>query len=315
DDKADFLISPYGSATAAASAVVTEQYEKTNLIVGAAAGSTFTRGYKHAFQVYSPGSKYLTGAIDALQKTDPSAKRVALVYEKDPFSADVASAARDYASQKGLDVVVDEGYDTGTSDFAPFITKIAGTNPDAIIGGGHFADGTTLARQLSEKQVKAKMVALLVAPADPQFADLGDAANGILAPSQWEPQATYSEAAASALHIPYYGPALKDYATSYKEKYGYDPGYHSAGGYGTGVILEKALRDAGSADPKAVEAALAKMDIMTFFGHTKFDTGQTYGLQTGHDMVLLQWQKTAELGRQTVWPADAASAKLVYPKP
>ncbi|HZQ38469.1 MAG TPA: amino acid ABC transporter substrate-binding protein, partial [Dehalococcoidia bacterium] len=199
EDKVDFLISPYSSGMAAASAVVTEQYGKTNLLVGAADDGAFSRGYKHAFQVYSPGSKYLTGALDMLAKADPNARRVALVNEKEPFSTGVVKAASDYAEQHGVTVVLNEGYDTGTSDFAPFISKIAGATPDAILGGGHFADGSTLARQLSEKQVKAKFVTLLVAPADPKFAQLGDGALGVVAPSQWEPQVTYSAQAAQEL--------------------------------------------------------------------------------------------------------------------
>jgi branched-chain amino acid transport system substrate-binding protein len=86
EDKADFLISPYGSATAAASTVVTEQYSKTNIVVGAASNSTFTGGYRHAFEVYSPASKYLSGTMDMLARLDPSARRLALVNEKEPFS-------------------------------------------------------------------------------------------------------------------------------------------------------------------------------------------------------------------------------------
>ncbi len=43
------------------------------------------------------------------------------------------------------------------------------------MGGGHFADTTTFARQLYEKKVATKMIALLVAPPEPKFAELGEA--------------------------------------------------------------------------------------------------------------------------------------------
>jgi ABC-type branched-subunit amino acid transport system substrate-binding protein len=318
EDKADFLISPYGSATAAASAVVTEQYGKTNLVVGAASDSTFTRGYRHAFQVYSPASVYLSGAMDMLARLDPSARRLALVHEKEPFSTDVVNAARSYAEQHGFQVVLFEGYDTGTSDFAPFISKIAAATPDAILGGGHFTDGSTLARQLGEKHVQARLVALLVAPAVPEFAQVGDAATGVVAPSQWEPQVAYSAEAARALGLDYAGVSAHDFTANYRQRYGYEPGYHAAAGYATGVILEKAIGGAGSIQPDAVEAALAHMDLMTFYGHIKFNTDQNFGLQTGHQMVYLQWQKatgTGALERTLVWPEEAASSKPVYPKP
>ncbi len=97
---------------------------------------------------------------------------------------------------KGYDIVLFEGYDTGTTDFAPFINKIQDAAPDAIMGGGHFQDGSTFARQLSEKNVPVKFVALLVAPPEPTFAELGDAALGIVGPSQWEPLAVFDQSAA-----------------------------------------------------------------------------------------------------------------------
>ena len=63
---------------------------------------------------------------------------------------------------------------------------------------------------------------------------------------------------------------------------------------------------------------LAHMDLMTFYGHIKFDTGQDFGLQTGHEMVYSQWQKATDTGalqRTMVWPEEAAISKPFYPKP
>ncbi len=264
EDGADFLISPYSSASAAAAAVVTEQYGRTHVVVGAASDSIFARGYRHAFQVYSPASKYLTGALDMLRRLDPPARRLALVYEKDPLATDVVRAAREYAEGLGFEVLLHEGYDSGTTNFAPLITKIGGLNPDAILGGGHFADGSTLARQIAEKRLKTKLVALLVAPAVPEFAQLGDAALGIVAPSHWESQARHSPEAAAALGIPYFGPPVDGFVEAYRRRYGYEPGYHAAAGYAAGLILQKAVAEAGTAERGRVEAALARMDVLLF---------------------------------------------------
>jgi branched-chain amino acid transport system substrate-binding protein len=132
------------------------------------------------FQAYTPASHYLTGAADLLAQLDPAAKKIAIVHENDKFSTDVSNALQAYAKDKGFDVVLFEGYDTGTTDFAPFINKIASAAPDAIMGGGHFADTSTLAKQLYEKNVNAKFVALLVAPPEPKFIDIGDGAQGVI---------------------------------------------------------------------------------------------------------------------------------------
>ena len=109
------------------------------------------------------------------------------MHENDKFSTDVSNALKTYAEAQGYEIVLFEGYDSGTTDFAPFINKIQDAAPDAIMGGGHFQDGSTFARQLYEKNVPIKYVALLVAPPEPTFAELGDAALGMVGPSQWEP--------------------------------------------------------------------------------------------------------------------------------
>jgi branched-chain amino acid transport system substrate-binding protein len=316
DDKTQFLISPYSSGLADAAAVIAEQYGQVMITTGAASDATYMKGYKSVFQLYTPASRYLTGAVDLLGNLDASAKKIAFVYENDKFSTDVVNAAKTYAEGKGYEVVLFEGYDTGTADFAPFINKIAGAAPDAIMGGGHFPDGSTFAKQLYEKQTPVKFVALLVAPPELKFADIGEAANGIIGPSQWEPQAAYSEDSAKAAGVEWYGPSVADFVSAYQAKYGEDPAYHAAGGYGAGLILQRAIEQAGSLDTDKVRAALDAMDVMTFYGRVKFDTTpEAHGLQTAHDMVYIQWQKDAsgKLAKQVVWPAEGKSADPIYP--
>jgi branched-chain amino acid transport system substrate-binding protein len=102
-----------------------------------------------------------------------------------------------------------------------------------------------------------------------------------------------------------------DFTTAYKTKYGYDPGYHAAGGYAAGLIFQKAFEDAASVDADKLRAALDKMDLLTFYGHIKFSTdAKTHGKQIGHDMVYIQWQKDAsgKLVKQVVWPLEGKSA-------
>lgn len=317
EDKVDFLISPYSSGLAKAAAVVSEQNGKVMVTTGAADDATMEQGFKNIYQLYTPASRYMAGAVDMLAKMDPSAKKIAVVFEKDSFSTSVANALKPYAESKGYTVVVFEGYDTGTADFAPFINKIAGSSPDAIMGGGHLPDGTTFAKQLYEKQIPLKFVSLLVAPPEPTFADIGDAALAIIGPSQWETQVTYSADSAKAASLPYYGISVKDFISEYRAKYNSAPSYHSAGGYAAGMILQKAIEDANSVDPDKVRAALDKLDLMTFYGHVKFSTdAKTHGKQLAHDMVYMQWQKDSagKLVTQIVWPPEAKSADPIMRK-
>ena len=50
EDKADFLISPYSSGLADASAVIAEQYGKIMITTGAASDSTYQKGYTLVYQ-------------------------------------------------------------------------------------------------------------------------------------------------------------------------------------------------------------------------------------------------------------------------
>jgi ABC-type branched-subunit amino acid transport system substrate-binding protein len=159
-------------------------------------------------------------------------------------------------------------------------------------------------------------VTLLVAPPEPKFSELGDAALGIVGPSQWEPLAVFDQAAAQKAGLDWFGTSSADFTAAYKAAYNEDPSYHAAGGYAAGLLLQHAIEKAGSLDTQAVKTALDNTDALTFFGHVKFDTSaEKHGLQIGHSMVYIQWQKdsSGNLVKQVVWPAEGATAKVVYP--
>jgi branched-chain amino acid transport system substrate-binding protein len=174
------------------------------------------------------------------------------------------------------------------------------------LGGGHYPDGATLARQMYDQKANMKWVSILVAPGDEKFGALGPAALGITVPSQWEIQVSYK---------PQFGPTTAQFNKAFEDKFKAQADYHSATGYAGGQILQHAIETAGSIDPDKVAAALNAIDVTTFFGRIKFATDPAHhGLQIAHQMVLAQWQMTNnKLGRQVVWPTAAQSANLVYP--
>jgi len=304
-DKAQFLFGPYSSGLSATAAVITEQYGRPMLIAGGAEPKTYTLGNKYLVQVITSADHYLTGAIDALASKNAHAK-VALVYSDDPFSKAVAIAAREHAKKSGLSIVLDESYAPATTDFSPIINKIISSSAEALLGGGHYTDGATLARQVHDQKADLKFVSLLVAPDSPEFASLGPAAFGVTVPSQWEIQATYK---------PQFGPTGAEFVKAFQDKFKVPPDYHSASGYQAGIILQHAIEQAQSIDADKVVAALNAMDVTTFFGRFKIAADAAHhGLQIAHEMVLAQWQKkNGQLEREVVWPTSAQTAGLLYP--
>ncbi|HET9910624.1 MAG TPA: amino acid ABC transporter substrate-binding protein [Anaerolineales bacterium] len=317
EDNADFLISPYSSGLTAAASIIAEQNGKIMLTAGAAEDDAYKTGNTSLFQLYTPGSQYLLSTVDMLKSLDPEAK-IAVVHENDKFSTSVVEGLKPYLESQGFEIVLEEGYASETTDFGPVINKIVESGATVLLGGGHYPDGSTFARQLYERKAGLKFISLLVAPADSKFPELGDAALGISTSSQWELAATHTEEEASALGKTWYGPVGEDFAAAYEAATGDKPTYHVAGGYVAGLVLQKAIEDADSVDPEKVKAALEALDIFTFYGGIKFDTTpDAHGLQVGHQMVVAQWQKddTGALVRKVIWPADVANAEPLYPIP
>jgi len=304
-DHAQFLFGPYSSGLTAPAAVISEQYGKIIVVSGGAEEKPFQFGNKYLFMVITSASHYLSGAVEALKSKNPYAK-IAILYSDDPFSKTVLNAAKQQAEAAGLQIVLDESYAPSTTDFGPIVNKIISSNADAFLGGGHYSDGATLARQMYDQKASMKWVSILVAPGDDKFGELGPAAMGVTVPSQWEVQVSYK---------PQFGPRTPEFAKAFEDKFHTKADYHTASGYTAGAILQHAIEQANSIDPDKVAAALNATDVTTFFGHIKFATDPAHhGLQAAHEMVLAQWQKVnGKPSRQVVWPPEAKSADLIYP--
>ena len=88
-----------------------------------------------------------------------------------------------------------------------------------------------------------------------------------------------------------------------------DPAYQTADATAAAIALERAIEDAGSTRPDAVRDALARLDVVTFYGRLRFD-GR--GANVFKPMVVEQIQRSR---RHTVYPADVADARVAYPTP
>ncbi|KAF0107146.1 MAG: hypothetical protein FD146_1987 [Anaerolineaceae bacterium] len=318
EDNVDFLIGPYSSGLTNAAAPVADLNGKIMISAGAASNASFQRNYKSVYQIYTPASGYLTPALDILSTLDPAAKSIAILHEDEPFSKSAVQSVSDALLAQGFTVVYIESYPGGATDFSAYVQNLRAAQPDAILGGGHVADGMLLAQELAKQGVQAKLITLLVAPSDPSFGNLGNAALGITGPSQWEPDAAYSSISAFDAGLPWYGPSVPEFVLSYQQAYGKDPTYFAAGGYAAGLALQYAIEQAGTTQTDLVLAALDSTNIVTFFGRLQFDTAaETHGLQIGHEMVYMQWQQdtTGAMVKRVVWPVNLATAPLLYPIP
>lgn len=302
-DRVNFILGPYGSATAFATAAVVERYKIPMVEGNGSSEKIFNQGFHYIFAVLSPAKRYLEGIVALSLQQNPKPKTVAVVAANDLFSLEVASGAADYAKAHGLSIVYNNKYPADTTDVSSVVSGIKATNPDIILNGGHLQDALLLQKGFKEQNVLPKAYGYSVGPDTPDFRKaLGKDANDVFGGTQWSPVVKYKGAAG------FIGSA-QTYASTFKAKYGHVPDYHNAESTAACLAFQYALQSAGSTDPQKVRDALAKLDVTTFYGILKFDPR---GLNMYKPMLVNQVQK-GEL--KTVWPTGLANAKPIYPAP
>ena len=225
---------------------------------------------------------------------DKGNHRVALIYADTTFPRAVAKGVKATLKKLGLELVLEEEYGKGATDFAAMLLKMKTRRPDVIVGGSYLPDTTAFIRQAKERRLEANIFAFAVGPGLEDFGtNLGQDANGVMGNTQWE----------STLNIP----GAKAFSEHYEKKYGKKPGYHAAGGYGAGQVLEAAVHQAGSLDKEKLRDALQTMDITTVFGRYKVDET---GKQVGKPGYAIQWIDGI---RHMILPQEVATHEPIYP--
>src|SRR6266516_1979710 len=145
---------------------------------------------------------------------------------------------------------------------------------------------------------------------DPQLHLVTGRRDGATVPAttQRKTTVTYSPAVAQTAGLPWYGPNETQFVNYYsKQANAVSPTYHSGEAGAAILILAKAIEKANSLDTTGVRQAILSLDVMTFFGEFRVDST---GKQSGHSMVLVQWQGGA---LTVVAPGTAASGTVKYP--
>ena len=312
-DKVKFILAPYSSGLTFAAAPIAEKYHVLLNSHGGASDRIFEQGYRYVVQTLSPASMYQIGFLDMVHKLDPNAKRLALVYEDAEFSKTVHRAAKEYAEKLGFEIVYDKTYPKGVTDLSPILNELKATKPDILIGGGHFADGQLLVKQLAELKIDVKGISILVAPSFPKFYEaLGTIAEGVCAPAQWEVGVAYSPEVAKKMGIEWYGPTQEEFMKLFREVAGGNvtPAYQAAEAAAAVLAYAKAIEKAQSLDVDKVRDAMDNLTFMCLYGVWKIDPKT--GKQIGHKMIVIQWINGQ---KKIVWPEEAANAKPCYPMP
>lgn len=280
------LFGPYGSGPTTAVVRATDRLVWNH-------GGAQVPPASNLVSILAPADTYFHGVLHAVRQADPQVQAAYLVAGATRFARAVGDGAAAEAAQLGFSVnrsglLADEPDPAGL-----------GVDPaDAILlVVGRFAEELSAAHRFLPRRWRA--AGFVGAGVQEVLADLGAGREGLLGPAQW---------VAEAVSAPDEGPAGARFIDAYRRRTGTDPPYPAAQAFAAGLIAQRCLRDAGSADDAALLAAARKLSCTTLYGRFRLDPGS--GRQVGHQVLTVQWHDGKPV---VVWPPEQAQAPLRYP--
>jgi branched-chain amino acid transport system substrate-binding protein len=196
---------------------------------------------KHVFLINGTGDQQTTAAITWLQKS--GAKKVAVMHDNTSYAKDIAvRTAAELDKPGGPDKAGVETVNPGESDYSANVTKVLKAGPDFIYWTGYYQEGGLLIRQFRQAGYKGKIM-VADGSVDPKIITIaqGDAADGLYATMTQMPDTMQG---------------AESWVSSYKQKFGSDPGAYSPQSYDAVRVVAEAMTKAGSTDGDKVTAAL-----------------------------------------------------------
>lgn len=184
-------------------------------------------------------------AIGEFAAKNLNAKRAGLLIDrKNDYSVGLGQFIRDTFTKLGGQIVVEQSYQEGDTDFNGQLTSIKAQNPDVIFVPGYYGEVGLVAQQAKKLGINAPLLG-------------GDG---------WDSQQLW-QIGGQALIGSYFSnhysvddpdPAVKTFVDAYKARYGSVPDALAATAYDAARIMFDAIKRAGSTDGPAIRDALSK---------------------------------------------------------
>jgi branched-chain amino acid transport system substrate-binding protein len=299
EDKVKFILGPYGSGITLATSAIAEKYKVLTVACQANAVNIYERGFKYIISILPPATYYLRPVIDLSQQLNPKAKTVAVIWADDAFPEYCGKGARDYAKEKGLNVVYEGKYPKDVKDISSILLEAKNKNPDILLGGTYFNDGLLITKQMKEQNFDVKMLGLSVGPQLPAFVEnLAKDAEGVMGCEWWTPYAPWKD--------DFFGTS-KNYADMMQKRFGYVPSYHPTSASVAGLVLQMAIEKAGTLDVDKVTETLRAMKVTTVWGPMAWNqAGQNTEIHSAAVQVL-------KGKMEVVYPFEGKTSGVVYP--
>ena len=314
-EKCVALCGTYNSSVAAAVSTLTERMKIPMVLVDTASPKLTERGLKWLFRTFAHDGLFVKVFFDSIKDVfEPLAGRkltkVALMYEDSLWGQDGAMLARQYAKERGYNVVVDLPYRTGTTSLATEIQKLKSANPDWLASTMFISDALLFMRTCEEINYQVPMHLTHGAgfPEIEFIRMMGKKADGICSRGVMSDDLVKMK------------PDAGRFLNLYRKMHGYPPDAAISANYAgmfSGVYtLLYAINKAGSNDPQKIRDTLEKImvpdkDIIvptTGGGYHFNEKNQNIGVVP----ILMQLKDSKQY---TIYPENIASIKPIYPLP
>lgn len=305
--RADIVFGPYSSRLARVAAPIVEQAGRVFVNHGGAGDELYQRGNRLIVGILSPASDYMRPLVTLLCGLMLWRKRVAIVASKSAFARSVgagieSSANERQARRRGVRVRVKWNGTFDTGEIPPQLFRALIRNRvNVLVSAGSYEHDVAVMRATAAAKLNITVLGCVAAGVGRFGAELGELAEGIVGPSQWEP---------SSETQPQLGPTPAQFARRMRDAGAIESvDYPAAQIYAAGLLTVAAIDAAGSLDDEKVRAAFSDLRTSTLFGD--FEIDRVTGRQHGHRMVLVQWHR----GRKVIIEpqAHAQTGSLDFP--
>ncbi|HLW70208.1 MAG TPA: ABC transporter substrate-binding protein [Candidatus Binataceae bacterium] len=281
----DLIFGPYSSGLTRVAAPLCEEAGRLMINHGGAADQLHAHNVRMLVSVLTPASAYMTGLIDLLATLKFWRKRLAVATAPTPFAGAISAGLERAAKTRRAwlhGVRLRMKY-AGT--FRPEHTPaslsraIRRNRINAFVSAGGYDYDLAMMRVASARELKVPVLGCVAAGVERFRQDLGDDAEGIVGPSQWERDFNI---------VPELGPRPAEFSRRILAA-GSTCDYPAAQIYAAGLITLAAVRACDSLDQVQLRAAFADLRTTTFFGDFAID--RETGRQIGHQMLLVQWHE------------------------
>jgi branched-chain amino acid transport system substrate-binding protein len=291
DRGVDLLLGPYSSGLARAAAPIAEAAGMVMLNHGGADDGLYTHGMRMIVGILSPASDYLLAFARLLTELKFWRKRLAIVAAVSPFARDVAAGLaaacqERRARRRGVRVRLKYSGDFARDEaIAMLMPALRRNRINALVAVGGFDQDVALVRKVATSGLNIPVLGCVAAGVQGFAEALGEAAEGIVGPSQWEEQARI---------VPEFGPTPGEFAHRMRADGHRECDYPAAQAYAAGLLGCAAIREANSFDQARMRDTLAEMRTSTLYGDFAID--RVTGRQVAHKVLLVQWH----MGRKVI---------------